>query len=390
MVRDCLAENPEEATLLAMLSRVLTAQNKFIEGELAAKEAISNDPELSLGYSSLAWNLVFQTQFHKAQETAQDALRLHAEDDDTLYCLATAQLSLLEYHTALESIDKALEIDSEDARYMAFRGMVLFQQDRLEAAWECVDQALAIDPELAMAHTVRGWLNWKTGRYHKAKSDFLTALKLKPTDQKTKEGLREAILGIYPVYRVLFFYYKWLAERSPGQGLALIYVYAGLLSLMLMIGIISPTHATPTAWCAAGLIFMLFLGRSRRVIATLLLSFQPLGRQLVLLEEKVFSLIGVLYFSLCISFAVKAALKGDSYYLTIALAILLYVIPFGTVLKNLNKPAAWGYAVWVLTCGTLAFFPMENGIQRLFGYLFVLGCLFFRRTLTMFGVSIHK
>jgi tetratricopeptide (TPR) repeat protein len=387
MVRLALADQPQDAMLLAMLSRVLICRGEFEAGEAVAREAIANDPDMWLGFCSLAWSYLFSKRYRAAISTALDALQLYPEDDNVLYCMAMAQIQLLSYEDGLRTIDKALEIKPEDAKYLSFRGMALFHLNRLEDAWICVDQALSIDPEQPMAHAVRGWMNWKRKLFKTAREDFLTALTLNPNDSKLKEGLREAILGANPFYHLLFRYYRWLARLSQGQSVALVFGYMGALLILFGIGSVEPSLAGLANWCAVGVICLIFIGSSRMAIATALLSCQPLGKHLVQLRERVYSLIGIGYFLLCIMFVVRAALRSESYYLLISIALLLYAVPFGLVLQNIGKVAVWGFAGLVLLLGGLTFKPILGSSSFMWGWFFVLGCLHFRRLLMNMGVE---
>ena len=359
-IRKGLAERPNEPFMLAMLSQAYLANRDFKEGLQAAEMAISQNVESPFLFLTLGKAQFYNKQIEKAKNTLQEGLSLDPTEADFFYWIGQIDFYEENWEMALDAVNQGLELDAEDVPLLNLRTQALIKLNRQADAQETVDDALHRNPENSYSHANKGYSLLHSGDLDASLAQFKEALRLDPTNDFAREGLKEAIKGKNPIYRGIQKYFLWMGRmQSKYQwgfiiGIYVLYqvilrtmdAYPALYPFLLPLAIFYVIFAFST-WIA-------------QPISNLALRFHPLGKLALDDDEKLASnLVGFLGILMLVALGmyftgVKAPFYDD-YYMYVAGFFGLSMIPvsgmFSVPKETKARSLSTLYTLFLLACG---------------------------------------
>jgi len=230
-----------------------------------------------------------------ALAAADEARRLDPEMAFAWLCRGNALLSLRELPAAEEAARKALELDSDLMDASNLLATVLRLQKRFGEAEVEIDRHLERDPENAWTFATAGWTALNRGQRDKAESLFREALRLDPSLEHARLGLREAYKARSRFYRLFLKWVFFLNRHSErNQWLIIIGIFIAFRFGRMLLAAIHPLAAVPLV--VAYLLFA-FGGWLASGLGHFLLLKDPLARLSLNRQEKLDGLtVGGLFF----------------------------------------------------------------------------------------------
>ena len=187
-IEAAIALEPELSDLFAIQSLILNKLNRDKEALEAAETAITLDADLAFGWAAKGAAYGGMQKWADGEEACREALRL-----DPDYEFALNQLAIF-----------------------------LRMQGKVTASADEVSSRLERDAEDPLAHANAGWASFQSGDREQAEVHFQEALRLDPTMEYARLGLRETYKARSLFYRV---YLKWsffLQKYSDKQQLFIV------------------------------------------------------------------------------------------------------------------------------------------------------------------------
>ncbi|MES2660307.1 MAG: tetratricopeptide repeat protein [Verrucomicrobiota bacterium] len=179
---------PGESFPLALQSRILSSLDREKEALPLADSAIALDPEDPYSWNSRSLALCGLHRWAEAEEAARQALALDPDDETGSNLLA---------HT-LRLQKKLNESESESRR------------------------RLARNPENAFSFANSGWSALQRGQVKEAENFFKEALRLDPSMDYAKEGLKESFRARSAFYRLFLRWVFFIQQFSQKNRIAII------------------------------------------------------------------------------------------------------------------------------------------------------------------------
>jgi tetratricopeptide (TPR) repeat protein len=274
-LREALAAEPGDTTVLTLLADALLRQERHDEALDTSRSALAAAPENVLAHSIHAAALAGLRRLDDALEAVRRGLALAPEVAGLHKQEGAILLASKEYTRALASIDRAARLDPEDSSTVVLRAAVLFELRRYDDAAAAVDEALRLDPENAEAHRIAGVLALRRGGGKSAVQAHRTALRLDPTDPHSRDGLTTALKSRNPLYGLLLRFGFWLNTLPKGVRIAVLlapFVVSRLLrpfedQVWALVLIIAVTVAALLSWTLEPVMnLVLVLGRERHLL----------------------------------------------------------------------------------------------------------------------------
>ena len=354
-IRQALSESPNNSEALAALAWSLIKQEKFSDALQPAQQAVAGDPDHPYYYFVLGYAWLFNNQPNKARETTQAALVL-APDSAGLYQLM-AQIEFHErrWELALYNIEKGLEFEPNNDALINLRAMFLVKLNRTAEAGDTVDSALHQNPQNAYAHANKGWVKMEQGKYQEAQESFLEALRLDPSNEHAKDGLKESIKAKNLFYRVILRYFLWVNKLSSGnQWLVIIGAY---VAFRIVRGVAESRPELQPLLTPIIVLYLIFVYSSwiASPISNLFLQLHPLGKHALTDDEKQGSNLA----GLCIAASAlcwgSGWLAGVEDLYIVGGTLLVLMIPIGGMYsvqkdRSARKNLSW-YALFMAVAG---------------------------------------
>jgi tetratricopeptide (TPR) repeat protein len=213
-LRQELAANPNSAVAHALLAWCLCERKEYREATTEAKMAIHLAPDEPRAYHALAHVFLNRNHLPEAEETIQEAIRLDPEDPEYFHLLAVIRLNRRQWGPCLEAAEQGLRLDPEHVGCNNLRAMALVKLGRKREAGATIATALAKNPDNAFSHANQGWTLLEQGDPRKALEHFREALRLEPQMDWARQGIVEALKARNPIYRVMLWYFFWMAKLS--------------------------------------------------------------------------------------------------------------------------------------------------------------------------------
>ena len=171
-------------------------------------------------------------------------------------------------------------------------------------------------PENSYSHSNKGWVAIEQDQYDEAIEFFKESLRLDPTNDYAKHGLKEAIKAKNILYRYVLKYFLWMNKmQQKGRWTFIIGLFV-LYQVLLMVANTSTFWASVLSPFILLYIILAFSSWIAVPISNLFLRFHPMGkyaleRDEVLGSNVVGGLVGVVLGGLLIFY-----LMGNSFYLS--------------------------------------------------------------------------
>ncbi|MCC7346468.1 MAG: tetratricopeptide repeat protein [Variibacter sp.] len=252
IIREAIAEAPQQTRLHALLGRVLTGLGHGEDALAALDRAIALGPATAGLWGSRGDALATLGRLAQAVQSYDRALAL---DPDSIndwcnrgaalndlgrheeaaasfaevirrakdfapahYNHALAQIALKRYRPALDSLDRAIAIEPGFADAHNNRAIALDQLDRREEALAAVERALALDPGLCPALLTRAVILRKLGRAADALDDCARALAKAPDSIDTLTVRADLLVDLDRFEEAMACFDRLIALDPTGAG----------------------------------------------------------------------------------------------------------------------------------------------------------------------------
>ncbi|MGJ8723560.1 MAG: tetratricopeptide repeat protein [Roseibacillus sp.] len=223
MLLQYLAGAPEDAdahTELALTRYQMDGQGKAALESI--KTAISLEPEISALFAiqSLIYNKLDRDK--EALESAETAIAIDADLAFAWAAKGSAYGGMQKWALAEESCREALRLDPDYEFALNQLAIFLRMQGKVADSAGEVSARLERDAEDPLAHANAGWASFQAGDRDQAEVHFQEALRLDPTMEYARMGLRETYKSRSLFYRT---YLKWvffLQKYSDKQQLLIV------------------------------------------------------------------------------------------------------------------------------------------------------------------------
>lgn len=368
-VKKGLAENPQEAVLYALLSQSQLADRQFSEGLQSAQQAISLNPEAPLFYLVLGKAQYFNKRIEEGKRTLRTGLSMDPEDPDFFYWLGQIDMYEENWELALDNAEQGLALNAEDVSLLNLRAEALIKLNRQSDAQQSVDDALRRSPENSYSHANKAYSLLHAGELDKSLEQFREALRLDPTNEFAKGGLKEAIKGKNLLYRGIQKYFLWMERMQSkyqwGFIIGIYILYRIILSAMESMPNLAP-FLMPLAIFYVIFAFSTWIAKP---ISNLALRFHPLGKLALSMDEKIGSklvaVLGILLLLCLLLYFIGFSAKGDSeFWLYAAGYFGLSMIPVSGMfnLPEGTKARTWlmYYSIFLLLVGGIYVFILPQ------------------------------
>lgn len=278
VLRQELAENPQNAFAHSLLALSLSMQKKYAEATTEARIGTRLAPTSGYGYHILSLILFRAGEIDLAQGAIQEAIRLNPEEARYYETLGQLYLNKEDWQNALKYADEGLRIDALNVECANIRAIALIHLGRREEAARTIDTTLERAPEDARTHANQGWALLHRNQPQQAMHHFQEALRLQPDMHWAQQGIVEALKARNPIYRVMLGYFLWMSRLTPQQRWG---VVIGLFIGAQVVRTLQEAHPqltpilTPITWLY---IIFVFLAWTSQPLFDLLLRFNRLGR----------------------------------------------------------------------------------------------------------------
>jgi tetratricopeptide (TPR) repeat protein len=192
LLRDAVAERPDDAELRVQLARAQERSGASDAAVATLKEALARLPVPDV-YEALASTLRRQKRPAEALALLRDAVARQPRETALRYALASALLDQGDEDGALTWMRSVLEVDPDHAAAMNFIGYLLAQRGRnYEEAERLVRRALELRPDTGSFLDSLGWIHFQRGDYPRAVDALERAAELEPDEPVILEHLGDA------------------------------------------------------------------------------------------------------------------------------------------------------------------------------------------------------
>ncbi|MFK8104195.1 MAG: tetratricopeptide repeat protein [Saprospiraceae bacterium] len=212
--RKTLADNPTNAGALALLGHCMSVERNHEEALSLINQAIGAEPNNPYFFYLKSRASFMANRLDEARIAADEGLRINP-----FFSVLFELKSILDFHeqkweSALENAERGLAIDAENVELVNLRAKSLVKLNRKAEAAATIDFALHKAPEDANSHANKAWVCIEQDQYDEALIHFREALRLDPTSEFAKQGLKEAIKAKNIVYRYILKYFLWMSKMT--------------------------------------------------------------------------------------------------------------------------------------------------------------------------------
>jgi tetratricopeptide (TPR) repeat protein len=195
--KKALAAEPQDADLLALLSRVLCQADRPAEGEAAASAAIALDPDNAFAHRRRAYNLTKLRRHDEAVEAARTSMSLaphnwHAADS---YAYALSNAGRLE--EAELAAHRVVELAPDHAWSHFLVGSIKERRRQWVPAFRAYLEASRLDPENPEFRRRMAKLECRTGQVVRGLASHVEVARLDPGRGENLDRIFSTAQGIY-------------------------------------------------------------------------------------------------------------------------------------------------------------------------------------------------
>lgn len=183
----CAPKKPKtnaEILLTVRMAQVLLRDNRPAEAEKAFRDVMRDEPKNPEIQDGLGVALLMQQRYKEALEPLKKAVQLSPQNGSYRNNLGVAQMELGEFAAAEQAFRSAEESPNADDKLSASInfGRLRQRQGRFQEAEQAFNEALARDPQSFAAILGRAASRESAGELEAAAEDYLTAVKLQPSN----------------------------------------------------------------------------------------------------------------------------------------------------------------------------------------------------------------
>ena len=389
--RKTLADNPSHAAAMALLGHCLSVKKEHEQALEFINQAIGAEPNNPYFFYLKSRASFFANKIKEARNAAEEGLRINP-----LFSILYELKSVIDFHekewkSALKNAELGLALDPESVDLINLRAKSLVKLNRKSEAAATLDFALNKAPEDANSHANKAWVCIEQDEYDQALMHFKEALRLDPTSEFAKQGLKEAIKAKNFLYRYILKYFLWMGKlTSKNQWGVVIGLYVTYRILLWL------SEAMPALNIVIVPLIILYIVFAFATwigipLANVFLRLHPLGKLALTEDEKLASnIVGTLcvltigsiasFYALGYSFAME---NGDimvsddgTWLFTLSFVFLLMMIPAGGVFyARKGSNARKGLIIYSLVLAALGLLTAFTALD--FFLVFALGIFAF-------------
>ncbi|MGB0525296.1 MAG: tetratricopeptide repeat protein [Flammeovirgaceae bacterium] len=214
ILKDLLAQDPNDVQVLAMMSECYLQKQQYKEALQLINTAIGISPQIAALHYRKARTLLQDDKSKQAEEAIQEAINIDPAQSAFYALWAMIQLNRKAFEKALDLANEALELDPSDSLALNIRSTALLKLNRAEESFETIAGALGDDPNNAYTHATYGWNLLEKGDHKKALEHFRESLKLDPNFRLAQQGMAQALKARYWGYRMFLKYSFWMSNLT--------------------------------------------------------------------------------------------------------------------------------------------------------------------------------
>lgn len=248
----------ENAEQLCQHGEFLRERNRYDEAIAAFKQALSQEPTVAYLHFQLAVTYLEhedEKYLPHALETINEAIGLDPENDHYFAIKAMIYNHMEKPKDALKTAEIAISLYPENPLSWTEKGRSYFQESKWKEAEDALKRSLTIDPDFTyaknllsiahakqgnleaseaeiasvlsqgaedpVAHANAGWNALQRGERDKAETHFKEALRLDPTNEYARDGLRESYKARSLFFRLYLKYIFFMQRFSQGSQIAM-------------------------------------------------------------------------------------------------------------------------------------------------------------------------
>ena len=194
--------NPEDASAWSDKGVALSRMGRYKMAELCFSYALGKDARNARLWLEDARAKELDGDFGQASKSYEQALALDASLAEAWLGKANSSLALGSYDEAMQSFKNASLYGlstvglAGQVKVLLAHSSALLQEGRSSEAYDRSNDALALDPQNIRALQLKGAATTRLGRFEAALACFDEILAGNPSDQQTKEGKSQALVGL--------------------------------------------------------------------------------------------------------------------------------------------------------------------------------------------------
>ncbi|HTE24409.1 tetratricopeptide repeat protein [Flavitalea sp.] len=211
---EALQSDPENHYVLSLLAKCKLDLREFDGATALIESAIKQAPTEDYYFYLYAFTNYQQDKNGKALIHLQKACALNPYASAYFGLWAMILIEEKQFEAALVKADEGLALDAEELTCLNARATALNKLKRVDDAVITMHHALKQDPTNEFTHTTVGWNYLEKGKHRDAVDHFKEALRLNPTLESARTGLKEALKSKVAPYRWLLKYNFWITNKS--------------------------------------------------------------------------------------------------------------------------------------------------------------------------------
>jgi len=378
-----LNQNPSNAYAMGLLGFCHSTEKDHKNATQLIESAIGLEPNNPYLFYLQAKIYLLANRLEDAIAAADQGLLLNPNGAEFFLIKGSIALNLDQWEAALKYAEFGLESDPEHVDLINLRARSLIQLNRRKEAEATLDYALHKSPENPLAHTNKGWVAIENDNYDEAVTHFREALRLAPTFNFAKTGLKEAIKGKNIVYRQILKFFLWTNKMNDkGRWKFMIGAYV-IYIIFIKLAESYPSLAPFFYPFILFYIIWAFSSWIAQPFSNLFLRLHPLGKLALSDDEKLASTIIGIFLGIGIIFCLLFFLTNSLLWIALGIWFIIMLIPIGGtfMMEKESKPRKY-LTIYGATIGSfgLAFIGLDlfTNIQAMpFVYAFALGIFFY-------------
>lgn len=381
MLRNLLAEDPNDIYTLTLLAETHLQQDQFEAARQVIDNAIGLSPASPHLYYVKTRLALMQDRYGEAELAVQQAIALNPYDADYFAMAANIRLLRKQFAEGLELADRALEIDPENVMALNTRSRALLKLGRADESAVTIEGALREDPNNAHTHANYGWNLLEKGDHKKALEHFREALKNDPNLDYAQAGMVQALKAANPIYRLFLRYSFWMGNLTAKYQWGVIIGFYIALRVLRVIADNNPSIQPLLTPLIVLLVLVAFSTWIITPMSNLFLRFNRYGQFLLDRNEKISSnFVGGSFLLFAVGVVLYLLLNGDGF---LAMAVYGFgmMLPFGMMFTPSKRRNLFlGYAIGMAVVGgaAVALTFTTGNLMNAMSIIFLVGFMAFQ------------
>lgn len=347
-----LNQNPNNAQAMGLLGFCHSTEKDHNYAAQLIESALGLEPNNPYLFYLQAKIYLLANRFAESIEAADNGLMLNPYGAEFFLIKGSIALNLDQWEEALKNAELGLEADPEHGDLINLRARSLIQLDRRKEAELTLDYALHKSPEDPLAHTNKGWVAIENDNFVEAVTHFKEALRLSPTFEFAKTGLKEAIKGKNILYRQILKFFLWTNKMNDrGRWQLIIGAY---IVYVIFIKLAENYPAFAPFFYPFILFYILWAFSSwiAQPLSNLFLRLHPLGKLALSDDEKFASNMVGVFLGVGIILCALFFITSNILWLTFGIWCIIMLIPIGgTFIMEKGSKARKYLALYGATIG---------------------------------------